>query len=142
MAGRSLVVLLVAAALAVSGGCGKRGDLFPVTGKVLYKGAPAAGATVTFVRKGSGDRLKERVPQGVVKDDGTFSLAGPLGAGAQPGEYAVLIEWKEGAGKVAGRSPGLSAPDRLGRRYLNPEKPLVTTTVEKKSNALPAFELN
>jgi hypothetical protein len=121
-------------------GCGPSG-VYPVRGKVLYQGKPAVGATVTFVRKGATDRMQEQVPQGVVSDDGTFSLASPLGSGAAPGEYAVLIEWKVGADKVKGRSPGLNAPDRLKRRYLDPTRPLLTATVEAKTNSLPPFEL-
>jgi hypothetical protein len=108
---------------------------------VLYRGEPAAGATVSFVRKGAADRMREQVPQGVVRDDGTFSLGSPLGPGAAPGEYAVLVEWKVGAGKAKGRSPGLNAPDRLKKRYLDPARPLLTATVEAKTNALPPFEL-
>jgi hypothetical protein len=138
---QSLVLSVVAAWTFACVGCGGRSGVYPVSGKVLYRGEPAAGATVTFVRKGATDRLQEQVPQGVVRDDGTFSLASPLGTGAPPGEYAVLVEWKVGAGKVKGRSPGLSAPDRLKRRYLDPARPLLTATVEAKTNSLPPFEL-
>jgi hypothetical protein len=132
---------VVAAGAVACLGCGSSSGVYPVSGKVLYRGQPAAGATVTFVRKGATDRLQEQVPQGVVRDDGTFSLASPLGSGAAPGEYAVLVEWKVGAGKARGRSPALSAPDRFKRRYLDPARPLLTATVEAKSNSLPPFEL-
>jgi hypothetical protein len=115
--------------------------LYPVNGKVLVNGEPAVGATVTFVRKGSPDPLKEPTPQGVVGEDGTFTLSGPGGDGALPGEYAVLVEWKEGAGTKRGRAPALNAPDRLKKKYLDPSKPLLTATVEAKSNTLPPFEL-
>jgi hypothetical protein len=122
-------------------GCGNSSGIYPVSGKLFYRGEPAVGATVTFVRKGVTDRTKEQTPQGVVADDGTFSLASPVGAGALPGEYAVLVEWKAGADKIKGRSPGLNAPDRLKRRYLDPTRPLLTATVEAKANSLPPFEL-
>jgi hypothetical protein len=138
---KSLAVSLTVAWVFACVGCGRSSGIYPVSGKVLYRGEPAAGATVSFVRKGATDRMREQVPQGVVGGDGTFSLASPLGAGAAPGEYAVLVEWKVGAGKVKGRSPGLSAPDRLKRRYLDPARPLLTATVEAKTNALPPFEL-
>jgi hypothetical protein len=139
---RAILPPLAAACLLACVGCGGRAGLYPVSGKVLHKGQPAVGATVTFVRKGATDRLQESTPQGVVREDGTFTLSGPLGDGAAPGEYAVLVEWKEGAGKAKGRSPGLSAPDRLKRRYLDANRPLLTATVEAKSNALAPFELN
>jgi hypothetical protein len=138
---KSLFVSLLVAFTFASIGCGNSAGIYPVCGKLLYRGEPAVGATVTFVRKGVTDRLQEQTPQGVVRDDGTFSLATPLGAGALPGEYAVLVEWKVGAGKIKGRSPALNAPDRLNRRYLDPARPLLTATVEAKTNSLPPFEL-
>jgi hypothetical protein len=132
---------LLAAWVVACVGCGNSAGIYPVSGKVLYRGEPAVGATVTFVRKGAADRMQEHSPQGVVREDGTFTLTSPLGSGAVPGEYAVLVEWKTGAGKVKGRSPGLSAPDRLARRYLDPARPLLSATVEAKTNTLPPFEL-
>ena len=139
---RLIAVLVVAAACAAStSGCGRSNGLYPVSGKVLYKGAPASGATVSFVPKGASDGQQADVPLGVVNEDGTFTLAGPRGEGAAAGEYVVLIEWKEGAGKVKGRSPGLNAPDRLKGRYLNPNRPLLTATVKPGSNDLAPFEL-
>ena len=135
-----LSAALVAACLVACAGCNSSG-LYPVSGKVLYNGEPAVGATVTFVRKGATDPLKEQTPQGVVGEDGTFTLSGPGGDGAPPGEYAVLIEWKEGAGKTKGRAPALNAPDRLKKRYLDPDRPRLTATVEPKTNKLPPFEV-
>ena len=132
---------LAATWLLIGTGCGDSNGLYPVSGKLLYKGEPAIGATVTFVRKGGAGRMEEQTPQGVVQEDGSFTLAGPLGKGAQTGEYAVLVEWKQGAGKVKGRSPALNSPDRLKQRYLNPDKPLLTATVEAKANSLPTFEI-
>lgn len=137
---RRLLAVGVAAAALTCGACNNSGQ-YPVSGKVTYHGEPAAGATVTFVRQGSTDRFAETTSQGVVQDDGTFTLSGPAGNGAPPGEYAVLVEWKEGAGAKRGRAPALSAPDRLKKKYLDPNKPLLTATVEPKSNALPPFDL-
>jgi hypothetical protein len=137
---KTLLLSVFVASISVCSGCGNSG-LYPVRGKVLYRGEPAVGATVTLVRKGVTDRMQEQTPQGVVGDDGSFSVACPLGAGALPGDYAVLVEWKVGAGKTKGRSPGLNAPDRLNRRYLDPERPLLTATVGAKTNTLPPFEV-
>jgi hypothetical protein len=122
-------------------GCGNDTGLYPVSGKVLYKGQPAAGATVYFRHKGATESLHEQTPQGVVAEDGTFTLAGPAGHGALPGEYVVLVEWKDGAGKRKGRSPALNAPDRLKHRYLDPAKPLLQAEVKATTNQLPPFEL-
>src|SRR5262249_3910537 len=127
---------VAACALACSS-CGSSSGLYPVSGKVLVNGEPAVGATVTFVRKGSADPLKEPTPRGTVGEAGTFTVRGPGGDGAPPGEYVVLVEWKEGAGGKHGRAPALSAPDRLKKKYLDPNKPLLTATVEAKTNNLP-----
>jgi hypothetical protein len=121
--------------------CGNSSGLYPVSGTVLYNGEPAVGANVTFLKKDAIGHLNQTPLGAVVGPDGTFTLAGPDGEGAIPGEYIVLIEWKEGAGKVPGRSPALSAPDRLNKKYLNAQEPLLMTTVEAKTNRLPAFEL-
>jgi hypothetical protein len=132
--------LIVPALLLTCLGCGNSNGQFPVTGKVLFKGEPAVGATVTFLRR-EADRHKESPVQGIVREDGSFALAGPNGPGALPGEYVVLVEWKEGAGKAKGRAPALSAPDRLKGRYLNPNNPILTAKVEQTTNQLPPFEL-
>jgi hypothetical protein len=137
-----LLATAIAASAFLCSSCGQSNGLYPVYGKVLYKGEPAVGATVTFVPKGQRDVLHEQTPQGVVEEDGSFTLAGPLGQGAVPGEYVVLVEWKEGAGKKRGRAPALTAPDLLKKKYLNPAKPLLTSTVEPKSNVLAPFEVH
>jgi hypothetical protein len=137
-----LTTFTISAACALAcAGCGDDAGLYPVSGTVLYKGEPAAGATVYFHRKGAADPFREQTPQGVVAEDGSFTLAGPAGHGALPGEYAVLVEWKEGAGKRKGRSPGLNAPDRLKHRYLDPAKPRLQAEVKPTANRLPPFEL-
>jgi hypothetical protein len=138
---RFLIASPLAAWILACLGCGNSPGIYPVNGKVLYHGEPAVGATVTFVRQDGTNRTKELTPQGVVDDDGKFSLASPLGAGALPGDYAVLVEWKTGADRMKGRSPALNAPDRLKRRYLDPTRPLLTATVESRTNSLAPFEL-
>src|SRR5262249_36239617 len=90
---RTILLGPLIGACILAAGCGNPSGTYPVSGKVLYRGEPATGAVVTFVRRDAADRMHEQVPQGVVRDDGTFSLASPLGAGALPGEYAVLVEW-------------------------------------------------
>ncbi|HEV3081913.1 MAG TPA: carboxypeptidase-like regulatory domain-containing protein [Gemmataceae bacterium] len=137
MRSRLSFAAVMAVSLLMFAGCGGLNGRYPVSGKVVYNGEPAVGAMVIFVSKDA----PSQTHQGVVGEDGTFTLAGPAGDGALPGEYTVLVEWKEGAGKSRGRSPGLSAPDRLKKRYLDPKKPLLTATVEAKTNNLPPFEL-
>jgi hypothetical protein len=124
------LVLIVTACLS---GCGDSNGLYPVRGKVLYKGEPAVGAAVYFHRKDAADPPQEQTPQGIVGKDGAFELAGANGKGALPGDYIVLIEWKDGT-----RS---KAPDRLKGKYLDLKNPSFTAQVKPTSNDLPAFEI-
>jgi hypothetical protein len=132
---------LAAACALITTGCSPATGLYPVRGQVLYQGKPAVGASVSFVRKGATDPSEAQISQGIVQEDGAFTLASAAGTGAAPGEYLVLIEWKQGAGKVRGRSPALNAPDRLKGRYLDARRPMLTATVTAANNDLPPFEL-
>ena len=86
--------VLATAALLACSGCDNAHGIFPVSGKVTYKGDPAVGALVFFQRRG-GDCSREQTMMAVVGPDGSFSLdCGSLGKGAPPGEYIVLVQWK------------------------------------------------
>ena len=153
---RNLVFAWVAAAsVATFAGCGSPTGLYPVYGHVNYKGEPAAGATVSFYRKGA-DPSAEQIPRGEVQPDGSFRLeSGDLGRGAAPGEYVVLVEWRQGplrthrldtarsVGKAAAREgkPILLADDRLNGRYSNLGQARLVAEVQAKATTLPPFEL-
>jgi hypothetical protein len=129
-------VSLTALAL-VCTSCSK--GIYPVSGRVSYNGAPAAGATVFLQRQG-GDALNEQMIMGIVQDDGSFTLVcGHLGQGAPPGNYDVLIEWKRSANQAKGLVKKL--PDRLKGRYADPRHPLLHVVIKAETNALPPFEL-
>jgi len=143
---RRLFLTLTATALAMScSACGNADGRYPVVGKVLYKGEPAEGATVYFHRKGPAD-LHDPVPTAVVQKDGTFRLVSARGAaGAPPGPYDVLIEWRD-AGKSAqkgrkGYRSDQPPPDRLRGRYFNRTRPLLQAEVRPQTNNLDPFEL-
>src|SRR5262245_52440361 len=153
MTNRSLGVL-AAALTAMAPGCGSPTGLVPVSGKVLYRGEPAAGAVVYFHRQAEPGSASGTIPYGVVEDDGTFSLSTDgLGRGARPGPYSVLIEWRDEKGdgvvpvkstgkvKLVKRSRVRSGPDRLKGRYLDIGKPLLHTEVATGTGPLPPFEL-
>lgn len=111
----------------------------PVSGKVSYKGQPAAGAAVFFKRQGV-DPMNEHMIMGVVQEDGSFTLVcGAQGNGAPPGEYDVLIEWKQGPNRGRGRT--LTLPDKLKGRYADPNRPLFHATIKAGANTLPPYEL-
>ena len=62
--------------------CGN--GLYPVSGKVTYKGESADGATV-FLQHRGGDPMNEPMIMGIVQEDGSFTLVcGSLGKGAPP----------------------------------------------------------
>jgi hypothetical protein len=113
--------------------------LYPVSGKVTYKGQPAAGAAVFFQRQG-GDSLNDQLIMGIVQDDGTFTLVcGSQGKGAPPGEYDVLIEWKDS--RKRGRGPRQQMHDKLKGRYADRSRPRLHATIKAEANRLPPFEL-
>ena len=92
---KKLVFCLTALLALTCASCGRKNNIFPVSGKVTYQGTPAAGATVIFHRQG-GNPLNEHMVMGIVQEDGSFELVcGPLGKGAPPGDYDVLIEWRQ-----------------------------------------------
>ena len=128
--------MTIALALACAS-CGK--NIYPVSGTVTHKGSPAAGAVVFFYRQG-GSPANEPAIMGIVQEDGSFELmCGSLGKGAPPGDYDVVIEWKQVSVKGEGRPQ--RGPDKLKGRYANPKHPLLRAKVEAKTNELPPFEL-
>jgi hypothetical protein len=140
MIARACTILLLACL-----GCGESNGIYPVYGKVLYKGEPAAGAIVRFVRHGvvvhSGDAFVE----GVAQKDGQFTLlSGLRGSGAEPGHYDVLVEWREGPAtitKARGRKPDTRPPDRWRGYYADPRRPRFQAEVRAETNYLPPFEI-
>lgn len=130
--------LCISAVLALS--CVSCGNgLYPVSGKVMYKGQPAAGAAVFFLRQGA-DPMNEPMIMGCVQKDGCFTLVcGSQGSGAPPGEYEVLIEWKDRANR--GKGGARSLPDKLRGRYADRLHPVLHASIKPKPNNLPPFEL-
>ena len=151
-----MISALSAASLTIAlGGCGSNDGLYPVYGKVTYKGEPAVGATVSFFCQ-KPDPAHGEIPRAQVQDDGTFRLeSGDRGPGAFPGPYAVLVEWRQGPlrthrldtarslGKAAARGgkPLLLADDRLKGRYVDSAHPRLNAEVKAETNNLPPFEL-
>ncbi len=151
---RSFFLVAGTACVFQMSGCGNSAGVYPVSGKVLYKGEPAAGAVVYFQRQGDVPPPQQLIPFGIVQTDGAFSLSSEgLGNGALPGKYSVLIEWRDatGNGVVPVKSDGKSnlvkrsrihsGPDRLKGRYFDSRKPLLEAEVKAGSNPLAPFEL-
>jgi hypothetical protein len=138
-------------------GCSPK-DFYPVRGKVMYQGKPAAGASVHFRREGETPEQAVNFPIGIVDQDGNFTLeVAGVGSGAPTGKYKVLVRWESSKdlstpappknsrnprGSVSDvRRDPRSDSDRLKFRYFNLEKPLLFAEVKTGDNQLDPFEL-
>ncbi|NBO92960.1 MAG: hypothetical protein EBV06_11715 [Planctomycetia bacterium] len=125
-------------------GCGS--GLSSVTGKVMYKGTPAAGAVVVFHPKGASPESPR--PTGAVKENGTFSLETITTPGAAPGDYSVTVVWDAPAtGKklkkgMGGEDEREAKADRLGGKYSNLNTTPLKVTINPGSNQLEPFQLD
>ncbi len=141
--------------------------LSSVRGKILCNGQPAAGAVLLFHRESGGEAAPANVasviPSAVASDDGNFTVESqPMGYGAAPGKYKVLVQWPEGPdatgarsssktniASVAGKKVAVTkrnkldpvAPDRLKGRYMDSTKPQFHAEVKAGSTDLGTFEL-
>jgi len=141
--GRAGMAAALAVTLLACCGCSTGSRTYPVRGKVLYKGQPAAGAKVIFHPKQDAD-LKAPHPGGIVAADGFFTLTSyKPDDGAPAGDYTVAVVWPEepgGAPSIRGLARK-QPQDRLRGVYSNPAKPLLQAHVVAGDNELPAFEL-
>jgi hypothetical protein len=154
------IVYAVLAFLPMS--CGQYAEgTFPVSGKVLFKGEPAAGAVVTFSPASSSEGVKEAVLcTGIVDEGGRFHLSyGEKGLGAPAGKYNVFIIWRKGeplssrnASSVSGNPKKRGEtreelrdkkviPDVFNGRYADSSNPLLHAEVKAQTNELPTFDL-
>jgi hypothetical protein len=142
---RTYLFLVAAAGVAFLSACGKsdnRVKVYPVSGKVLVRGAPAEGARVVLYPVSQ--ELKKPgmpIPDGMTDGSGVFKLRSfQPDDGAPEGEFKVGIIWFEPQrdGTIVD-SP--SAKDRLGGKYSNPEKSNLTAKVEKGGGEIGPFDL-
>jgi hypothetical protein len=93
---RRIIRFGIAGTLAVSLiGCGgePRVPVYPVSGKITYKGQPPVGAQV-FLHPVNESDLTGVVPAGRVKQDGSFTITTyDSDDGAPQGDYVALIQW-------------------------------------------------
>src|SRR5207245_3671379 len=91
---------LAAALVCLSIGCGKeRSDdiLFPVGGKVSYKGEPLTTGTVILVADAAKGNATKHEPRGPIDAQGNFQVSTAGRPGAPPGWYKVAIVAKKPA---------------------------------------------
>jgi hypothetical protein len=164
--------LLMATAVAALAWCcvscsGTAEGLSAVSGKVLFNGQPAAGAVLLFHRENGGTaapaNVASTIPSAVAGDDGSFTVESqPIGYGAAPGKYKVLVQWPEDSdaaqarsssktktASVAGKKIAVTrrtkldpmAPDRLKGHYMDSSKPQFHAEVKAGPTDLGTFEL-
>ena len=121
--------ILAAAIIAACVGCpgeqkgGPRVETFPLTGKVLVDGTPAAHVRVTCHPQGETAIAYELVDH--TDDEGMFSIGTYEAADGLPvGEYKLTFMWMEG--KMLGPQT-----DRLNGAYVDPEKSEYTATIKE-----------
>jgi len=138
--------ILLAASLLTAAACSSSGGkLYPVTGKVLANGKPAAGAFVTFHPEGASG--KDPVTStGVTEDDGTFTLTTGSEKGAKEGKYVVTVMWTGPPKKQAEKTNtttvgGIDAPDAFDGKYLSRDKSTLKAEVKPGDNKLEPFDL-
>jgi hypothetical protein len=123
----------MACCLLLSAGCGESEPLYPVTGKVLLDGKPAAHATVVFHPVAAKPGAVR--PRAKVEPDGSFKLTTyEANDGAPAGEYRVTVELWLSSGR------GDEGPtSRLPAKFANPESSGLTATVTAGPNELKPF---
>ncbi len=125
----------------VAAGCGgeplpKR---YPVVGRVLVDGKPAADATVVFHPLVPVDVALPQ-PIGFTDAQGNFALTTiDSRDGAPPGDYAITVQWL--AQRNTGEEVVRDGRSLLPPRYGSPEKSDLKFTVVDADNTVPTLEL-
>ncbi len=137
---RPRFVLLIALALAPAAGCGKKArpgekPVYPVTGRVTYKGDPMPHAVVTFYPAGGAfaPALKSRA---TADADGVYTLTTyELNDGAPAGEYGVVL-YIPVTPPDPNNLEAPNPPDRLKHAYSDPAKSKLKFTVKPEPNTI------
>jgi hypothetical protein len=108
--GSILLIAMMPLLMSFNGCAEKRVPVYPVAGKVSYKGQPPVGATVVLHSVKSG-QTSDVAPSGTVKDDGSFAITSyEPGDGAPQGDYVATIEWYRYQKELGGAGPNVIPP--------------------------------
>ena len=121
MVQRSLLAFVCS--LVVMTGCSDvRVPVFPVSGKVLYKGKPAAGAQIVLYSSKQSE-VDDIAPSATVGTDGNFAITVyEPGDGAPDGDYVAIVQWFKMDGETAG-------PNVIPKMYGSPKTSPIKLTV-------------
>jgi hypothetical protein len=109
---------------------------YPVRGKVLFEGQPAAGAAIRLQAIEVEDHPWTK-PSAQVTESGEFTLSTyKSGDGAPAGKYQVAIIWLP-----PGYNGPLESANKLPARYADPETSGLVVVINRGDNDLPTFEL-
>jgi hypothetical protein len=135
----------VAAAAVLLASCAKDNfhPVYPVSGRVLVDGQPAADCLVFLHRTFDDDHPRRVSPFGTTDATGVFKINSySVGDGAPEGEYIVTLEWRERSGLLGQNHDG---PDKLDGAYANKDvnrnRPGFVIKVEKGPLELAPFEI-
>jgi hypothetical protein len=123
-------------ALVVCSCSGKPAEqLYPVQGKMMFRGKAAEGARLFFHPDGATDPKADR-PQAVVAADGSFTVGThKADDGAVAGTYKVTVSWRR-------KPPNLDEEiELMPKQYLNPATSGLTAEVSAGPTTLKPFEL-
>ncbi len=128
---KALFFALAGCALLISGCGGPQHPVtYPVTGKVLLKGQPVAGASVVFVPQSG----SERGATATSDADGSYKLTTyEHGDGARPGEYKIKVSKYEMKNEPAGTTDALLTLEAEEEGY----DPSATEKIVDPKNELP-----
>jgi hypothetical protein len=126
--------------VATLAGCGEDGDprpeVFPVTGQLTVNGEPAAGARIVL-HPASGEDFDQQGsrPFAIVNQDGSFAVTTyEEGDGAPAGDYRVGVIWIADPAST-------NSWDKLGHRFVNPERSDLKVTVKPEPNQLEPLKI-
>ena len=135
LVGRLIRLALLPTLLVVSGCVPEtRVPVFPVSGKVTFKGQPAKGAQVVLSATRPNE-FDDVAPIGVVGDDGSFSVGVyEPGDGAPEGDYVVTVLWFKQVGEAAG-------PNVRPKEYASPRTPPIKVSVKGGPTQIPPIAI-
>jgi len=130
---KGALVYLMSAMLLLAGGCSEhQPPPCRVSGQLLVRGKPAAGACIRFHR--TTDSQAMLLPDAThCEPDGTYRLSVRAA-----GEYAVTVLWPT---ITIDQGEEIEGEDRLGGRFKNPHVPVQIVTLVEGENQLPAIDL-
>jgi len=141
---RGLAAPLLAVCAAALTSCSSSEDLQSVSGKVVVKGTPAAGAVVALHPDGAAT-VNTVTSTGTADEQGQFTLSTGDKKGAKPGKYVVTVVWPDPAKKSTEKQrlqgKEVEAPDLLGGRYADRNKSPLRAEVKAGVGTLDPIEI-